>query len=319
MMLSSVAERVYWMARYLERAEDTARLVNVYTGLMLDLPRQVRLGWERLVVILGGEQTYRANGGGGHERDVIAFLINDPTHPSSMVACLGHARENIRTTRDVLPSEVWETINALHRHASVADVNASRSARYRTLTRVIEGCQHIAGMLHGTMPRDAAYEFVRAGRMLERADMTTRVLDGGVLAAPIAGQQAAAVEGIVWIHVLRALSAYQAFRRTGELGADTAQVAAFLLCDGAFPRAVRHCLNELTESFGRLPRPAAPLAAAGAALALLDALDLSTADAQALLDLSDQIQVALGEVHDHITRTWFEAPAPAAGRAHAAQ
>lgn len=311
MMLSSVARRIYWMARYLERAEDTARLVNVYTGLMLDLPRSVQLGWPRLVVLMGAGEAYAELGGGDDERAVTNYMLLDARNPSSVVSCLAAARESVRTTRDVLPSELWEAINTVHRHAGVADGQATRSARHRYLTRVIDGCQHIAGMLDGTMPHDSAHDFVRLGRMLERADMTTRILDVGVVAAPVAEEQLAAVEGIVWIHVLRALSAYQAYRRTGELGAEARQVATFLLCDDAFPRSVRHCLAELATRVARLPRPGAAAAAIRALQARLDDLPLADIDTPALLDLSDQLQVGLGEVHEHITQTWFHIQAPA--------
>ena len=113
MMLSRVAERIYWTARYLQRVESSARLVNTYTNLLMDLPREVNLTWFNLVILNSGEEAYDARYKVRDERNVVKFTLVDDTNPSSMLVSLDQVRENLRTTRDVIPENAWELINEL--------------------------------------------------------------------------------------------------------------------------------------------------------------------------------------------------------------
>lgn len=305
-MLARVAERVYWMARYLERAEDTARLVDVYTSLLLDLPRQIRLGWGDLVRLTGAAKRFAKRDEIPDENTVVRFLLTDAENPSSVISCLIGARENVRTTRDVLPSELWESVNALHQYAhQSAATGPDRGARHDYLSRIVDGGHHINGMLHGSMSRDETYAFTLLGRMLERADMTTRIVDVGVSAVPAIQEAPDAHDGIVWIHVLRALSGYQAYRQRGHLGADSNSVARFLLADATFPRSVRHCVMDMAATLSHLPRGGAAAATAATLVEHLAGADVRGAEPAGLLELSDVVQVHLGALHTKIAGTWF--------------
>ncbi|TVR61952.1 MAG: alpha-E domain-containing protein, partial [Candidatus Competibacteraceae bacterium] len=176
-MLSRVAQNIYWMARQIERAEDTARLINVNSNLLLDLPRNTTFGWLPLIFIVGAEKLFFEKDPNrlADQSNVVRFLISDRDHPSSIISSLAAARENLRTTRDTVPPEAWEQINGLYIYAR--DHVPSRRGRFEFLRRVIQGAQQINGLLAGAMSRTAAYDFVRLGRYLERADMTTRILD----------------------------------------------------------------------------------------------------------------------------------------------
>ena len=176
-MLSRVAQNVYWMARQIERAEDTARLINVNGNLLLDLPRNTTFGWLPLIFIVGAEKLFFEKDPHrlADENNVVRFLIGDRDNPGSIISSLAAARENLRTTRDTVPPEAWEQINALYIYAR--DHVPTRRGRFEFLRRVIQGAQQINGLLAGAMSRTAAYDFVRLGRYLERADMTTRILD----------------------------------------------------------------------------------------------------------------------------------------------
>ena len=311
-MLSRVAERVYWTARYLERAENTARLVGVYTNLLLDLPKGYTVGWHTLIGITGSEEPFRHSHAQADERSVVRFLLTDTANPSSVLSALASARENARTTRDLFPAEAWEAVNELHLYAREhAAGGVNRSQQHDYLTQITVGCQRLAGLFAGAMSHDAAYDFLRLGRNLERADMTTRILDVGVATLQEHDGADSALLSTLWINVLRSLSAYQMYRRHVRAPVNGRDVAAFLLRDAEFPRAVRYCVDELAAALGRLPRGEAPLAAAARIGRLLAETDPKLIDRAALHRFIDDLQLELGHQHGAIAATWFPAPAPA--------
>ncbi|HWS03586.1 MAG TPA: alpha-E domain-containing protein, partial [Gammaproteobacteria bacterium] len=177
-MLARVAENLYWMARYLERAEDTARLINATTMMLIDMPRGASFGWEALLTVAGLDELFKKHYEEATETAVMNFLIQDEHNPSSIFACIHLARENTRSFREVLPRESWEWVNELYLYAK-AHMNQAldRRKRLEVLTEIIRRRQAVVGLLSGTMSRDEAFQFLRLGRNVERADMTSRVLD----------------------------------------------------------------------------------------------------------------------------------------------
>ena len=212
MLLSRVAERVYWQARYLERAENTARLLSVFSTLLMDLPRGTKLGWHTLVQITGNEEEFAKRYKQTTERNVIRFLLAEK-NSVSVLDMLAATRENARTTREIMPTEAFELINDLYYRAKEkAEPGVGRGLRHELLDSIVTDCQQIWGLLAGTMSRDAAYSFVRLGRSLERADMTTRIVDVGSsnLLPELEAEKADAVvrepyENILWMNVLLSL------------------------------------------------------------------------------------------------------------------
>ncbi|MDS4031764.1 MAG: alpha-E domain-containing protein [Candidatus Contendobacter sp.] len=323
-MLSRVAQNIYWMTRYVERAEDTARLINVNTNLLLDLPRTTTFGWLPLIFIVGAEKLffekdpYRL----ADETNVVKFLISDREHPGSIISSLAAARENLRTTRDTVPQEAWEQINGLYIYAR--DHTPSRRGRYEFLRRVIHGAQQIGGLLAGTMTRTAAYDFVRLGHYLERADMTTRILDvrsANLLShasqtqtqtsmqtqAPIPAtrEEQDPFESIQWMSVLKSLSAYQVYRQQVRVRVNGPDVLKFLLQDEYFPRAVAFCLRQLDICLRKLPRHEAALAALAALQQTLNAATVPDLAREGLHDFIDEVQIGLGELHGQIAAAYF--------------
>ncbi|MEX2131005.1 MAG: alpha-E domain-containing protein, partial [Pseudohongiellaceae bacterium] len=220
-MLSRVAERVYWMARYLERAENTARLLNVYSTLLLDLPRGTKVGWHTLVEITGTQAKFDETQKTADERSVVKFLLADH-NGLSILSVLSMARENARTTREIIPAEAFEQVNNLYLYIKEnALKGVSRGPRHELLQEIIENCQQITGLLAGTMSHNTAYRFIRIGRNLERADMSTRIVDVGssnlLPGVPLAGEtdkpRNEPYENILWMSVLRSISAYQMYRQ----------------------------------------------------------------------------------------------------------
>lgn len=306
-MLSTVAERLYWTARYLERVENTARLVNVYDKLLFDLPKDINIGWYNLVILNSATEPFEDRYKNRDERNVVKFMLADDTNPGAMLSSLKLLRENIRTTRDVLPVETWEQINELYLFAkNNIQQGINRSRRYEFLSEIIKSCQTLSGLLYGTMSHDAAWQFMKIGRDLERADMTTRILDAGVFALLDAnGDASVNLRQIVWGNVLRSASAYMSYRRTLKAAVFGPDVATFMLNDPHFPRAVHFCLLQIDVAAGKLPKGEQ----VRKVLKTIDPCPLSIENdsdlEQAFRDNLNDLQVQLGKLHEVIYQTWF--------------
>jgi uncharacterized alpha-E superfamily protein len=310
-MLSRVAERVYWMGRYVERAESTARLVNAYTTQMMDLPRGVEQGWKHLVDIMGSTELFETRAAGYDERATVAFLVADAANPGSIVTSIVQARENVRTSRDVLPTEVWEYANELFLYARAnADGAATRGQRFSVLKQIVSRCQQLTGLLEGTMSHDVAYDFVSLGRHLERADMTTRIVDSAVFMLLPRRASPGTYDTILWMSVLRSLSAYQMYRQHVRSRVDGDEVVRFLLCDKNLPRAVGHALAESERSLARLPRSTDVLKGIANVQERIHGALIQAMSFDDLHRLIDEVQTDLAEVHERIRATWFTVERP---------
>lgn len=306
-MLSRVAENIYWLARYVERAENTARVVAVNANLLLDLPKGIAPGWRPLVDITGEnalfEEHYRDYG----ERQVVRFLLGDERHPGSILSALAAARENCRTIRDIVPREGWEQINELWLYARDGlQQGLTKGGRHAYLRRLILGSQTITGLLAGTMLHDQGYELLRIGRNLERADMTTRIVD--VRSASLLPEEATELrpfDTIQWVSVLKSLTAYQMYRRSHQVRVQRGPVLRFLFQSGEFPRAVTHCVETLRASLERLPRNEGPLRVAGRLARALAGTDVERLSQGDLHGYVDDLQMAIADLHGEIARTWF--------------
>jgi uncharacterized alpha-E superfamily protein len=308
MMLARVAESLYWMARYLERAEDTARLINATTLLVMDMPKGSSFGWEDLLKVVGLDRPFHEHYDEASEAAVMSFLIQDERNPSSIFACVRHARENTRTFREVLPRESWEWVNELYLYTSTHLGHAlDRRKRFEVLTEIIRRRQAVIGLLSGTMSRDEGFQFMRLGRNIERADMTTRVLDVSyAINLPYRDNQ---YYDLIWMSVLHALSAHQMYRRHVGVHARGHKVLAFLLNDIQFPRSVRHCLHEIQFALDELPG-AEPMRRLQAMLNLVDGADYRKLAQNGLHAFCDDIQSRLADLHAVIGQTYFHAVHP---------
>ena len=307
-MLSRVAENLYWMARYLERAENTARLINSTTQVLLDLPRGATFGWDVLLRVAGLDNLYSERYGQPNEADIMRFLIQDEENPSSIVSCVHDARENTRTFREVLPMELWERINSMHLYvkANAARATLGRSQRYEVLSGVLERRQSVVGMLMGSMSHDIAYQFIKLGRNLERADMTTRIVDvnSAVLLPSDSAASRATLERL-WMSTLNALSAYQMYRRHVGVHVHGASVVHFLLTNPHFPRSVVHCLGEIESCLSVLPAFAEPLKSVRRAWKRLEGMRFDDLPPVVLHEYLDQVQADLGDLHATLARQYF--------------
>lgn len=308
-MLSRVAENLYWMARYMERAENTARLINAVTLMMLDMPR-ARFGWDALIRITGLDHLFIEHYPEANEGSTIRFLLNSEHNPSSIIASITRARENTRSFREILPWESWEWVNELYLYArGHLGEELDRRRRYEVLQGIIRRRQSISGLLAGTMSRDAAFQFLRIGRSVERADMTSRVLDvSHAVTVPYQDLENAPYTDLLWMNILKALSAYQMFRR--QVGGHTSEekVASFLLKDASFPRAVMHCFVELSEALGQLPQAHSLRGQINRNIRSLAESSAENLRAYTLHDFIDLIQRGLIEFDADLHTVYFRSP-----------
>ncbi|MEQ8315518.1 MAG: alpha-E domain-containing protein [Gammaproteobacteria bacterium] len=312
MLLSRVAERVYWQARYIERAENTARLLSVYSALLMDLPAGTKLGWHTLIQITGHEKVFAQRYKQANERNVIKFLLADCNN-LSIVDMLAAARENARTTREIMPTEAFELINNLYYTArDNAESGVARGPRHELLEGFVADCQKIWGLLAGTMSRDDAYSFIRLGRSLERADMTTRIVDVGSsnLIPELEGEKRESevrepYENILWMNVLKSQSAFQMYRQHVQHRVKGVEVVRYLLKDEQFPRSTAHNLTTLTKVLQKLPNNSKVKWQVDQARRLIRESDIDKLLRRGLLKYLDNVQKEIANVHFRIAETWF--------------
>jgi uncharacterized alpha-E superfamily protein len=248
-MLSRVADSIYWMSRYVERAENMARFVSANFTLELDAPVSGDSAWEALVSTTGDQADFAARYGSVSGENVIRFLTMDAKNPNSVLSCLGAARENARSVRESISSEMWEELNAFYLKVRDVAASAMNVDRAQEFCEAVKQSSHLFnGITDGTMSRNEAWHFIRLGRSLERGDKTSRLLDVKYyILLRSAADVGTAIDDIQWAALLRSASGYEMYRKKhGRIAPFS--IVQFLLLDPEFPRAVRFCLNQARES-----------------------------------------------------------------------
>lgn len=305
-MLSSVAERLYWTARYLERAESTARLVNSYTQFVLDIPIGHEPGWGSLVRVIDGNAAFENRYKNYSERNVLKFLIVNEDNTGSVRYSVRAARENVRTTRDCLPEPYWELVNELHLYVNEnAESAVARRDRFQFLDEIAARMQQLTGLVYSSMTRDQAYQFMRIGGLIETADMTSRVVDvAATTTLGVAAERTTAVDWL-WTYLLRSLSAHSAYRREAGPVTEAGDIIDFIFKSKAFARSLHFCLNGLEEETEGLrnPRPVWQLVRKARQTILSFATEGFTLEE--LHDCIDAFQLQLSGLNEEIYKTWF--------------
>ncbi|MBT8149463.1 MAG: alpha-E domain-containing protein [Gammaproteobacteria bacterium] len=305
-MLSRVAERLYWMARYHERAENIARLTNAYSNLLMDLPPGSSIAWDVLVKILDAEEDYAKSNRVFNENNVLKFIIADPNNPSSIINSVRGIRENVRTTRDVLPEEAWEHTNELYLYAKeFAEKSVGRRNRYAFLEQIMSRTQQINGLLLTTLSRDHAYQFIKLGHLLERADMTTRIVDVGAAEILSSKDTELAFNPSLWSTLLKALSSLTSYRLYISPIVDPRSVVNFVFKETAHPRSVIFCLRGIREELNTLKNSTSALKAIDIAIEQIIGLNSKRVSRKKLHSSIDKLQLNLGEIHNTIADNWF--------------
>jgi len=259
-MLSRVADHMYWMSRYLERADNIARFIEVNWHLTLDLPAELDDdGWEvqqwrPLLMATGDQELFDLRYHSSDKENVLRFLAFDPDSPNSIISCLRASRENARAIRDILAPEFWEQMNILYHKVEAAAKNPAP-----VFENPYSFCEDVklygillCGIADGSMTHGEGWHFFRIGRLLERADKTTRIVDVKYFyLLPGPAYVGTVYDDIYWAALLRSSSAFEEFRhRYGKI--SPASVVDFMLLSRDFPRAVRYCLTNSLQSLNAI-------------------------------------------------------------------
>jgi uncharacterized alpha-E superfamily protein len=320
-MLSRVADTIYWMCRYIERAENVARFINVNLNLLLDMPSEKGRLWEPLVMITGDQALFEKKYPDYSREAVIRFLTIDREYPNSILSCLSAARENGRSIREIISSEMWEHLNNFYLELADSRSQGQALAHPHWFFKIIQMRSHLfTGLMDCTMSHGEAWNFARIGMMIERADKTSRILDVKYfMLLPQANLVNTPVDNIQWTAVLKSASAFEMFRKKHHR-ITPRNVADFLIFDDRFPRSIRHCISKSVICLHRITA-FSPVMARNAAERLLGRLeadleysDIDEAIARGMHEYLDALQTRLNQVDQAIGATFFNLK-PLAGNA----
>ena len=244
-LLARYAEGLFWMARYVERVENLARLIDV-TQTFESRGREDE-AWSALLRINADLDRYLDAGGSLDADSVKHFYLLDRGNPTSVPASLEASRTNARTLRPLISTEMWMQMNVFHRDVlAITPAELQGDHLTRLCTRLKEGVQAHTGITEGTFFRDQGWNFYMLGRLIERADQTTRLLDIKYHLLHVQyGEERRLTDLTQWSGVLRAAAGYHAFRRVAPAGFEPSDVVAFLLSDRSFPRSVTLCVSQV--------------------------------------------------------------------------
>jgi len=311
-MLSRVAESIYWMARYVERAENLARFIDVSLNLMLDLPESARDQWEPLLFATGDQKSFKERYGEPNSDDVIRFLVFDRENPNSIISSLVMARENARSVREVISSEGWERLNEFYHFVKEATHDPRPAVELGDLFASIKDRSHLFnGTLDATMSHNRGWHFANLGRLLERADKTSRILDVKYFTLlPHLQDVGTTIDDLQWSSVLRSVSAFEMYRKRYH-SISVHRVVEFLTLDLNFPRAIRFCIDRADDSLHQISGSQSGTyrnvaeQQLGRLKSELAYADVDTIVNQGLHEFIDGLQTKLNSVGDAIHETFF--------------
>ena len=311
-MLSRVAESLFWLARYIERAEDLTRLLAVNFNALLEAqPDVVAQGWGPIVAVTGDDALFAELYGAPTAAAVIEFLLWNPLNPNAVITCITRARENARSVREQISSEMWERINRLYFRVKDADRAAVLRNPHEFSLLIRDGSQAFQGVTLTTMSHGEGYEFIRLGHHLERADKTARILAAKyayIRSLPVASSETS----LQLIALLRSCSAFEPFRRGRGIALEIEPVTEYLLLDKQLPRAVLFCIIRALQSLetvaeGTPPRPEGARRILGRLRAELEYLDIGEVLGEPLEGFLTQLLLRLNAAADEVARSYFNA------------
>jgi uncharacterized alpha-E superfamily protein len=325
-MLSRVANSVYWMTRYIERAEDIARFISVNLNLGLDFPSESGAQWEPIIMATGDHALFEKQYGREYTaRNVIHFLALEPDYPNSILSCLRAARENARSVREIISSEMWEQVNRFYlelKDSARTDLAGSNPHQFFKI--IIMRGHMFTGLLYSTMSHGEAFQFALTGLLLERADKTSRILDVKYfMLLPQSGDVNTPYDTIQWAAVLKSASALEMYRKRFHRIIPR-QVCDFLIFDKEFPRSIRYCLKKAEQALHNISgTPVGTVSnraekSLGRVCADLDYSDIAEIIAMGMHEYLDGLQIKINTVGNDIHDAFFRVipeGAPADARA----
>jgi len=304
------------MSRYVERAENVARFVEVNLNLMLEVT-STEQQWLPLVATTGDHELFEKKYGTPTQESVIRFLTLDEENPNSILSCLRAARENARSTREITSSEMWEQLNTFYLFvANTAERSDSIADMHSFFAHIKDGSHTFCGITDATMTHGQAWHFMRMGRMIERADKTSRILDVKYfILLRSAYEVGSPIDEIQWAAVLRSASAFEMYRkRHGRITPKS--IVQFLMLDNEFPRAFRFCINRARNSLHAISgTPLGQFYSEPERLLGRLSMDLANISVEAIIEggiheFIDNLQMNLNNVGEGIYETFLARRAP---------
>jgi uncharacterized alpha-E superfamily protein len=252
-MLSRVADSIYWLNRYIERAENIARFIDVNLNLLMDAPIGAHEQWEPIIRTTGDLALFEQHYGVANQENVIQFLTFDRKYPNSILSCVHSARENARSVREIISSEMWRQVNAYY-YLVQAAAEATAPPDWAVFFEQVKQASHLfAGITSATMTRGEGWHFGQIAKFIERADKTSRILDVKYfILLPSPKDIGTSLDDLQWMSLLRSVSAYEMYRKRGLHRITPTSVADFLILDHEFPRSIRFCLQAAERSLHEL-------------------------------------------------------------------
>ncbi|HBE68447.1 MAG TPA: hypothetical protein DDW52_09905 [Planctomycetaceae bacterium] len=251
-MLSRVANSIYWMTRYVERAESLARFVDVTLNVALDQPGDVEAQWQPLVLATGDEKQFFERYSSYTPDNVLRFLTFDRDYDGSIITSLSIARENARTVREVISSEAWEVLNEFYLMLKRASTKLGIADEIEFFNQVKRYGHLLDGVLQSTMTRDLGWWFAHMGRYLERADKTSRIIDVKYFTLlPSPTDVDTTLDDLVWSAVLRSVDAFEMYRKRYH-SLTLSRIVSFMVLDAEFPRSVHFCVREVGKALRKI-------------------------------------------------------------------
>ena len=243
-MLASIAEKTYWLSRYIERIENTSRLINVNSDLLLDIPYEGSDDLKHLIKITGHINDFKKK---NTKENVYYFLIQDETNPSSIKYSIEMAKMNSRYLLTMLPKSAWEQFNNLY-----IDFNSKHKPHSEDLYRIIRNSQRFFAIITDGMQRNDVFNFIKVGRFIERADMLSRIIEDQILRKENYVNKY--YQNLQWSSVLRSINGFESFKLINKDNLNQEIVLRFMIMEKLFPRSLKYCVNKLLEVQRFLPK-----------------------------------------------------------------
>lgn len=308
-MLSRVADSIYWMQRYRERAENIARLMDVNLYLTIEAPGDDEQQWQPMVVTTGDYGLFEQLYGKPTEKNVVEFLTFDDRNPNSILSCLYRARENARSIRETITSDMWHELNLLYLFMrKTAGLRKDMKSLFEFYGRIRRSCQLFTGITDTTMSHNEGWHFGRIGNLLERADQSSRILDVKYyMLLPTPEHVGTPYDDIFWAALLKSVSGLEMYRKFWH-EIHHSQVIHFVILNRKFPRSIFYCLMGVQQSLravdpgGELREPLRLLAELCKELESLTVYEIVK---RGLHEYLDQLQKKISQISGSIFETYF--------------
>lgn len=309
-MLSRVANSIYWMARYVERAENLARFVDVTQNSSLEHSRDGVDQWGPLVRATGDEEYFEKHHGAYSIASVLHFLTFDLDYHSSIQTSINNARENARTVREAISSEAWHQLNAMYHFMKDAKNSGNAPHNAAFYDEIVQQCYKLTGIIESTMTRGRGWHFATIGRHLERADKTSRILDVKYFTLHRSLSDVdSPFDDLLWSDVLRSSCGFEMYRKRYH-GLTVERIVDFLILDPIFPRAMRYAVQQVKNSLAEVSGPVddeqnPAMLQTDALLQMLDGLTAKQVINGGLHEFTDTLQQSLNSIGEAVHQTYF--------------